>query len=235
MMAPTELLAEQHERIAAAARWRRAATRRRCASRCSRRRCRARDAKRDRAPRSPRARSISSSARTRWCRRTCASRRSALAVIDEQHRFGVLQRQALAGKGPGERSPHVLVMTATPIPRTLALTLSGELDVSVLDELPPGRTPIATDVLREGEGARVVDAIRATLARGEQVYVVYPLVEESEQIGPARRDRDVAAHRARLSRGARRPRARPPRRRRSAPRRWRASSAARRRSSSAPP
>jgi ATP-dependent DNA helicase RecG len=106
----------------------------------------------------------------------------ALAVIDEQHRFGVLQRQALAGKGPGERSPHVLVMTATPIPRTLALTLAGELDVSVLDELPPGRSPITTDVLREGEGARAVDAIRRTLARGEQVYVVYPLVEESEQI-----------------------------------------------------
>jgi ATP-dependent DNA helicase RecG len=105
----------------------------------------------------------------------------ALAVIDEQHRFGVLQRQALAGKGPGERSPHVLVMTATPIPRTLALTLAGELDVSVLDEMPPGRTPITTDVLREGEGARAVEAIRAALARGEQAYVVYPLVEESEQ------------------------------------------------------
>ena len=105
-----------------------------------------------------------------------------LAVIDEQHRFGVLQRQALAGKGPGERSPHMLVMTATPIPRTLALTLAGELDVSVLDEMPPGRSPVATDVLREGEGARAVDAIRRTLARGEQVFVVYPLVEESELI-----------------------------------------------------
>jgi len=106
----------------------------------------------------------------------------ALAVIDEQHRFGVLQRQALAGKRSDGRSPHVLVMTATPIPRTLALTLSGELDVSVLDELPPGRTPITTDVLREGEGARVVDAVRQALDRGEQVYVVYPLVEESEAI-----------------------------------------------------
>jgi ATP-dependent DNA helicase RecG len=105
----------------------------------------------------------------------------ALAVIDEQHRFGVLQRQALAGKGPDERSPHVLVMTATPIPRTLALTLAGELDVSVLDEMPPGRRPVATDVLREGEGARAVEAIRRALARREQVYVVYPLVEESEQ------------------------------------------------------
>ena len=105
-----------------------------------------------------------------------------LAVIDEQHRFGVLQRQALAGKGPGERSPHVLVMTATPIPRTLALTLAGELDVSVLDEMPAGRSPVSTAVLREGEGARAVDAIRGALARGEQVFVVYPLVEESEQI-----------------------------------------------------
>jgi ATP-dependent DNA helicase RecG len=106
----------------------------------------------------------------------------ALAVIDEQHRFGVLQRQALAGKRADARAPHVLVMTATPIPRTLALTLSGELDVSVLDELPPGRTPITTDVLRAGEGARVVETVRRTLARGEQVYVVYPLVEESEAV-----------------------------------------------------
>jgi ATP-dependent DNA helicase RecG len=105
-----------------------------------------------------------------------------LAVVDEQHRFGVLQRQALAAKRADGRAPHVLVMTATPIPRTLALTLSGELDVSQLDELPPGRTPITTDVLREGEGARVVDTVRRTLARGEQVYVVYPLVEESEAV-----------------------------------------------------
>jgi ATP-dependent DNA helicase RecG len=72
-------------------------------------------------------------------------------------------------------------MSATPIPRTLALTVYGELDVSVIDELPPGRSPVATHVLREGEGARVVDAIRAALARGEQTYVVYPLVEESEK------------------------------------------------------
>ena len=114
--------------------------------------------------------------------------RLALAVIDEQHRFGVLQRAALAERTPealrGEagRVPHVLVMTATPIPRTLALTLYGELDVSILDELPPGRRPVATDVLREGEGARVVAALRAALARGEQAYVVYPLVEESEKV-----------------------------------------------------
>jgi ATP-dependent DNA helicase RecG len=73
-------------------------------------------------------------------------------------------------------------MTATPIPRTLALTLYGELDISLLDELPPGRRAVATDVLREGEGARVMAAVRAALARGDQVYVVYPLVEESEKV-----------------------------------------------------
>src|SRR5690606_16570162 len=105
-----------------------------------------------------------------------------LAVIDEQHRFGVLQRAALAGGRDDGRAPHVLVMTATPIPRTLALTLYGELDVTVIDELPPGRTPVATELIREGQGARVVTAIREALARGEQVYVVYPLVEESEKI-----------------------------------------------------
>ncbi len=105
-----------------------------------------------------------------------------LAVVDEQHRFGVLQRAALAAKTRGARSPHVLVMTATPIPRTLALTLYGELDLSVIDALPPGRAPVVTDVLREGEGRRVVELIRAATGRGEQVYVVYPLVEESEKL-----------------------------------------------------
>jgi ATP-dependent DNA helicase RecG len=105
-----------------------------------------------------------------------------LAVIDEQHRFGVLQRAALAGGRRDGRAPHVLVMTATPIPRTLALTLYGELDATVLDELPPGRAPVATELIREGQGARVMAAIREALARGEQVYVVYPLVEESEKL-----------------------------------------------------
>ena len=107
--------------------------------------------------------------------------RLALAIVDEQHRFGVLQRAALGTRGEEGRIPHLLVMTATPIPRTLALTLYGDLDVSVLDELPPGRSPVATHLLRAGEGRRVVKQIRATLARGEQVYVVYPLVEESER------------------------------------------------------
>ena len=107
----------------------------------------------------------------------------ALAIVDEQHRFGVLQRAALAAKtGEGALAPDVLVMTATPIPRTLALTLYGDLDLSVIDELPPGRVPVVTDVLREGEGRRIVELIRQTTARGEQVYVVYPLVEESEKV-----------------------------------------------------
>jgi ATP-dependent DNA helicase RecG len=108
--------------------------------------------------------------------------RLALAVIDEQHRFGVLQRKALAGRGPGGLHPHVLVMTATPIPRSLALTLYGDLDLSVIDALPPGRKPARTLLLREGEGRRVAELVRETLARGEQVYVVYPLVEESEKL-----------------------------------------------------
>jgi ATP-dependent DNA helicase RecG len=105
----------------------------------------------------------------------------ALAITDEQHRFGVLQRKALASKTRSGVAPHVLVMTATPIPRTLALTLYGDLDVSVIDELPPGRKPVVTDLLRPGEGRRIVDLIRDTCARGEQAYVVYPLVEESEK------------------------------------------------------
>ena len=108
--------------------------------------------------------------------------RLALVVIDEQHRFGVRERRALAGRGAGGLHPHVLVMTATPIPRSLALTLYGDLDLSVIDALPPGRTPARTALLREGQGQRVVEQVRETLARGEQVYVVYPLVEESEKI-----------------------------------------------------
>ncbi len=106
----------------------------------------------------------------------------ALVVIDEQHRFGVRQRAALAEKSRDSASPHTLVMTATPIPRTLALTLHGDLDLSVIDELPPGRRPTRTLLVREGEGARVSEALRETVERGEQVYVVYPLVEDSEKI-----------------------------------------------------
>lgn len=106
-------------------------------------------------------------------------RRLGLVLIDEQHRFGVLQRQALAGKGV---RPDVLVMTATPIPRTLAMTLYGDLDLSVLDELPPGRTPIVTRVVAERERARVRAAVAAEIALGHQAYVLYPLVEASEKV-----------------------------------------------------
>ena len=104
-------------------------------------------------------------------------KRLGLAVIDEQHRFGVAHRAALRGKG---ESPDVLVMTATPIPRTLALTLYGDLDVSVLDELPPGRRPVVT-VARGGSKRReIYDFLRTQIGDGRQVYVVCPLVEESE-------------------------------------------------------
>ncbi len=108
-----------------------------------------------------------------------AFKRLGLAVVDEQHRFGVHQRARLKGKG--ER-PDVLVMTATPIPRTLALTLYGDLDVSVLDELPPGRKPVRTEARTESRRRQIYDFLRAQIADGRQVYVVYPLVEESELI-----------------------------------------------------
>jgi ATP-dependent DNA helicase RecG len=103
-----------------------------------------------------------------------------LAVIDEQHRFGVQQRARLLGKG---ESPHVLTMTATPIPRTLALTLHGDLDVSQIDELPPGRQPILTTV-KQGKADRnkVYDLIRREIAGGRQAYIIFPLVEESEKL-----------------------------------------------------
>jgi ATP-dependent DNA helicase RecG len=103
-----------------------------------------------------------------------------LVVVDEQHRFGVRQRAALAAKAEGARAPHTLVMTATPIPRTLALTVWGDLDLSVIDELPPGREPVRTLLVRPGEGRRVMDLLQRTIDRGEQAYVVYPLVAESE-------------------------------------------------------
>ncbi|WP_255203296.1 ATP-dependent DNA helicase RecG [Myxococcus sp. AM011] len=105
--------------------------------------------------------------------------RLGLAVIDEQHRFGVLQRHSLMSKGP---KPDVLVMTATPIPRTLAMTLYGDLDLSIIDQLPPGRTPINTRVFNDKQRARVYEAIATELTKGHQAYVVYPLVEESEKL-----------------------------------------------------
>jgi ATP-dependent DNA helicase RecG len=102
-----------------------------------------------------------------------------LAVIDEQHRFGVQQRATLQNKG---RNPDVLTMTATPIPRTLALTLHGDLDVSQIDELPPGRKPIHTSVVRPSERSQVHELMRRQLAEGNQIYVVLPLIEESEKL-----------------------------------------------------
>ena len=102
-----------------------------------------------------------------------------LVIIDEQHRFGVLQRQALAKKG---QRPHILVMTATPIPRTLTLTLYGDLDVSVLDELPPGRKPITTHWKTQDKRDQVYAAAQRLLSAGDQVYIVCPLIEESEKM-----------------------------------------------------
>lgn len=102
-----------------------------------------------------------------------------LAVIDEQHRFGVLQRAELKDRG---YNPDVLVMTATPIPRSLAMTVYGDLDVSVIDELPPGRTPVKTVVVGEDQRPGVYRGISREIGRGRQVYIVYPLIEESEKL-----------------------------------------------------
>src|SRR6478752_1383133 len=103
-----------------------------------------------------------------------------LAIIDEQHRFGVEQRSKLWHKN--EIPPHVLVMTATPIPRTLAMSLYGDLDISVIDELPPGRKPIQTVHRFEGNRGKVFNFVRDEIAKGRQIYVVYPLIQESEKM-----------------------------------------------------
>ena len=114
-----------------------------------------------------------------------------LAVIDEQHRFGVDQRAKLWGKGPALAGvptstdripPHVLVMTATPIPRTLAMTLYGDLDVSVIDELPPGRKPVKTAMISDAKKGSVYNFMRKQIELGRQVFVVYPLIFESEKM-----------------------------------------------------
>jgi ATP-dependent DNA helicase RecG len=107
--------------------------------------------------------------------------RLGFVAIDEQHRFGVLQRKRLMDKAAAHgHAPHVLVLTATPIPRTLSLTLYGDLDVSVLDELPPGRTPIATRMTTEQHLPAVWEFLRREVAAGHQGYVVYPVIEESK-------------------------------------------------------
>lgn len=107
--------------------------------------------------------------------------RLGLVVIDEQHRFGVMQRKALKLKASEDGVPDFLVMTATPIPRTLAMTIYGELDVSVIDELPPGRQPIDTRVITERQRRQLYATLRQIVERGDQVYIVYPLVEETEK------------------------------------------------------
>ncbi len=103
----------------------------------------------------------------------------AVVVIDEQHRFGVEQRQLLRSKGD---QPHVLVMTATPIPRTLALTVYGDLDVTTIDELPPGRTPITTTWLKRKQSSKAFEWIKQAVAQGRQAYIIFPLIEESEKL-----------------------------------------------------
>jgi ATP-dependent DNA helicase RecG len=118
-------------------------------------------------------------------------KRLALAIIDEQHRFGVAQRLALRAKmngefegagAPGAREPHLLMMSATPIPRTLAMSYYADLDVSTIDELPPGRTPVVTKLIADDRRDEVVERIRAQVALGRQVYWVCPLIEESEAL-----------------------------------------------------
>jgi ATP-dependent DNA helicase RecG len=103
-----------------------------------------------------------------------------LAVVDEQHRFGTRQRELLRAKGKGR--PHFLAMTATPIPRTLALARFGEMSVSVIDELPPGRTPVETEVVAPDERARAYELVRAQVRQGRQAFVICPLIDESEKV-----------------------------------------------------
>ena len=121
-----------------------------------------------------------------------------LAIIDEQHRFGVQQRLQLAAKGnaaahPAERTPHQLIMSATPIPRTLAMTLYADLDVSIVDELPPGRTPVRTVVVPEEKRAAIVARIDEACRAGRQAYWVCPLIEESEELAASAAEETAAA------------------------------------------
>ncbi len=125
-----------------------------------------------------------------------AYKKLGLIVIDEQHRFGVSQRLLLSEKA--ERPPHLLAMTATPIPRTLTLTQYGEMDVSKIDEMPPGRTPVETLVVSEHRLAEVVDGLARHLSAGGQAYWVCPLVEESETVDAAAAEERAAALRQRF-------------------------------------
>jgi ATP-dependent DNA helicase RecG len=103
-----------------------------------------------------------------------------ISIIDEQHRFGVEQRSKLWKKN--DIPPHVLVMTATPIPRTLAMSLYGDLDISVIDELPPGRKPIQTVHRYDSNRLKVWKFLKDEIAKGRQIYIVYPLIQESEKM-----------------------------------------------------
>ena len=103
-----------------------------------------------------------------------------MAIIDEQHRFGVAQRSKLWKKN--DAPPHILVMTATPIPRTLAMSVYGDLDISVIDELPAGRKPIKTVHRFDSNRLKVLGFIRDEIAKGRQIYIVYPLINESETL-----------------------------------------------------
>ena len=172
-MAPTEILAEQHfatlRRLLGDIPVKRAPARRRATLQTARRHSGG-PAERPGADRGRHARTA---------REGGGVRPAGLVVIDEQHRFGVRQRATVRGKG---ENPDVLVMTATPIPRTLSLTLYGDLDVSVLDELPQGRKPITTVLKHDDERASVADFVREQVAAGRQAYFVYPLIEESEKV-----------------------------------------------------
>ena len=148
-------------------------------------------------------------------------RRLALAIIDEQHRFGVAQRLALRGKmgvdpeasarigaeAAPDMEPHLLMMSATPIPRTLAMSYYADLDVSTLDELPPGRTPVVTRVVSDSRRSEVIERIRAQLTQQRQVYWVCPLIEESEALDLS----NATATHAELSQALNQPHAAPPR------------------------
>ncbi len=123
--------------------------------------------------------------------------RLGLVVVDEQHKFGVRQRRTLVQKADGGERPHCLVMTATPIPRTLALTVYGDLDVSIIEGRPPGREPVETWVVKPTQGRKVFGRVREAVDARQQVYVVYPLVEESDKI--ALRDAQSGAERWRTA------------------------------------
>lgn len=118
--------------------------------------------------------------------------RLGLVITDEQHRFGVRQRSSLQDKGKTDKLvPHVLVMSATPIPRSLALILFGDLDVSIVDELPPGRTPVKTRLVPQEKRSDMYGFLRKEVAAGHQCYVVCPLVDDSEQLGDVRSARSM--------------------------------------------